>query len=229
MMLPRTQRSNSLPSSPYGPQMMTISNTIRTANALSGLLLVLFLLVHLGGIIPALVATETFEAYASYLHQSSWLVPLEVFLLLIFITHIISSITKSIRNKQAGNKANLQSRRQAPLAALASRSKVLAGLTTLGFLALHLQELRLPRPMDGHEREVLVNVLQRPLTVAIYIIGAMAIGLHLFHGAEAAHRNLGWLTPKNGSTIRKGGIVLAAAVSGGYILISLGLAIGGQA
>lgn len=228
-MLPRTQRPNSLPSSPYGPQMMTISNTIRTANALSGLLLVLFLLVHLGGIISALVAKETFEAYASYLHQSSWLMPLEVFLLLIFITHIVSSITKSIRNKQAGNTANLQSRRQAPLAALASRSKVLAGLTTLGFLALHLQELRLPRPMDGHEREVLVNVLQRPLTVAIYIIGAMAIGLHLFHGAEAAHRNLGWLTPKNGSTIRKGGIVLAAAVSGGYILISIGLAIGGQA
>lgn len=203
---------------------MTISNTIRNTNALSGLFLVLFLLVHLGGMIPALVATENFEAYASYLHQSSWQAPFEIALLIAWISHAVLSITKSMRNQQAGNTANLQSRRQSPLAALASRSKMIAGLTTLGFLALHLQQLRFPRPIDGHEREAMVHVLQHPLVLAVYIAGALAVGLHLLHGAEAAHRTLGWLTPQNGATIRKGGIVLAAALSGGYLFVSLALA-----
>ena len=213
----------------YGPHSMTISNTIRNVNALSGLLLVLFLLVHLGGILPALVATGTFEAYAKYLHQSNWLAPFEAVLLLVFISHVVLSITKSIRNQQAGNNANLKSRRQAPLAALASRSKVIAGLTTLGFLALHLQQLRFPRPMDGHEREALVNVLQHPITLMTYSIGGIAVGLHLLHGAEAAHRNLGWLTPMNRPFIRTGGSVLAAVVSGGFLFVSFCLAIGGKA
>ena len=46
------------------------SAVVRTGAALSGLLLVLFTLVHLGGLIPAVLAPERFEAYASALHLS---------------------------------------------------------------------------------------------------------------------------------------------------------------
>ena len=216
------------PSTSDGPQQMTISNTIRNTSALSGLLLILFLLIHLGGTLPALFATETFEAYASYLHHSNWLAPLEIGLLIVCLSHIAFSISKTIRNQQAGNTATLRSRREDPFAALASRSKVIAGFITFGFLALHLRQLRFPRPMDGHEREVLANALQHPITLITYSVGALAIGLHLVHGFEAAHRNLGWLTPINRAFIRRGGTVLAASVSGGFLLVSLGIAIGGQ-
>jgi succinate dehydrogenase / fumarate reductase cytochrome b subunit len=74
-----------------------------------------------------------------------------------------------------------------------------------------------------------MHVLQQPISLAVYGLGALAIGLHLVHGAEAAHRSLGWLNPANKSAIRFGGRLLAALLSGGFLLISLGLALGTQA
>ena len=56
-----------------------------------------------------------------------------------------------------------------------------------------------------------------------------SVFLHLLHGAEAAHRNLGMLTPANGPSIRWGGRLLASGIGGGFLLISLGLALGGLA
>ena len=208
---------------------MTLTSTIRNANAVSGLLLALFLVVHLGGLMFVLGAPASFESYASGLHHSPWLRPLEVGLALTGLLHISLSIQKGLRNRQAGNTAELVSRRAEPLAAWASRSKTIAGVLTLGFLGLHLQQLRFPRPMDGHEREALVHVLQQPFSLALYCLGALAIGLHLIHGAEAAHRSLGWLDPSNKSSIRFGGRMLAVLLSGGFLLISLGLALGAPA
>ena len=149
---------------------MTLTSTIRNANALSGLLLVLFLVVHLGGLTSALGAPASFESYASGLHHTPWLRPLELGLALTSLLHISLSIQKGLRNRQAGNTANLISRRAEPLAAWASRSKTLAGVITLGFIGLHLQQLRFPRPIDGHEREALVHVLQQPFSLAVYCL-----------------------------------------------------------
>ena len=200
---------------------------MRIGSALSGLLLVLFLVAHLAGVLPALIAPVQFELYAQALHHQPWLPVLEVSLAGTAAAHLSVTVAKTLRNRAAGNTSALRSRRGRPLEALASRSKVAAGLITLGFLALHLMQLRLPRPGDGLEREVLLQVLQQPLSLVVYAAGSLAIGLHLLHGAEAAHRNLGLLTPTNGPSIRLGGRLLAAVIGGGFLLISLGLALGG--
>ena len=202
---------------------------MRIGSALSGLLLVLFLVVHLVGLLPALIAPLQFELYATALHHQPWLPLLEVSLAAIAATHVTFTVAKTLRNRRAGNSSALRSRRGRPLEALASRSKVAAGMITLGFLALHLKQLRWPRPGDGLERDVLLQVLQEPISLAIYAAGSLAIGLHLLHGAEAAHRNLGLLTPANGPNIRWGGRLLAIGIGGGFLLICLGLALGGLA
>ena len=202
---------------------------IRTGSALSGLLLVLFLVVHLAGLLPALIAPVQFEQYATVLHQQPWLPLLEISLAAIAAMHLSLTIAKTLRNRGAGNSATLRSRRGRPLEALASRSKVAAGVITLGFLLLHLQQLRWPRPTDGLERLVLQQVLHQPISLVVYVAGSLAIGLHLLHGVEAAHRNLGLLTPANGASIRWGGRLLASGIGGGFLLISLGLALGGLA
>ena len=201
----------------------------RIGSALSGLLLVLFLLVHLAGLLPALIAPVQFELYATALHQQPWLPLLEISLAATAATHLIFTVAKTLRNQRAGNTSALRSRRGRPLEALASRSKVAAGVVTLGFLAMHLQQLRWPRPSDGLEREVLQQVLRQPISLVVYAAASLAIGLHLLHGAEAAHRNLGLLSPANGPSIRWGGRLLASGIGGGFLLISLGLALGGLA
>ena len=200
---------------------------MRIGSALSGLLLVLFLVVHLAGLLPALIAPVQFELYATALHHQPWLPLLEVGLATAATAHLLFTISKTLGNRRAGNTAPLRSRRGRPLEALASRTKLAAGLITLGFLALHLQQLRWPRPDDGLEKEMVLQVLQQPISLVIYALGSLAMGLHLLHGAEAAHRNLGLLTPANGPSIRWGGRLLATVIGGGFLLISLALAVGG--
>ena len=128
---------------------MQVPTLMRIGSALSGLLLVLFLVVHLAGLLPALLAPVLFEHYATALHHQPWLPVLEVGLTTTAAIHLSFTIAKTLLNRGAGNTAALRSRRGRPLEALASRSKVAAGLITLGFLALHLQQLRWPRPADG--------------------------------------------------------------------------------
>ena len=202
---------------------------MRIGSALSGLLMVLFLVVHLAGLLPALIAPAQFEHYATALHHQPWLPILEVSLAGTAAVHLIFTAAKTLRNRRAGNTAVLRSRRGRPIEALASRSKVAAGMITLSFLTLHLQQLRWPRPVDGLEREVLLKVLQQPTSLLVYGLGSLAIGLHLLHGAEAAHRNLGFLNPLNGPSIRWGGRLLATVIGGGFLLISLELGLGGLA
>ena len=194
---------------------------IRTGGAFSGLLLVVFLLIHLAGLVPVLVAPGAFEHYAEALHNNPWLPLVETGLMLTALVHISLTLIKTLLNRRAGNGAALRSRRDQTVASVASRSKVIAGLVSLVFLVVHLGQLRFPRPAAGQERELLIQVLHQPLNLALYGLASLAIGLHLLHGTEAAHRSLGWLTPMNKQLLRRGGQVLAAISGAGFLLLSL--------
>jgi succinate dehydrogenase / fumarate reductase cytochrome b subunit len=189
--------------------------------AASGLLLVLFLLLHLAGVTVAAVAPLRFENYAAVLHRSPWLPLAELALLLVAAAHATLAARKWLLNRRAGNTATLRSRRDDPVAALAARSQALGGLLLLGFLAIHLRQLRWPRPVEGAELSALLAVLSQPLTLVLYLAAALALGLHLFHGGEAAHRSLGLLDPANAGRIRLGARLLAVLLGGGFALVSL--------
>ena len=100
---------------------------------------------------------------------------------------------------------------------------------TLGFLVMHLRQLRWPHPAAGEEAAALIQVLQQPWNAFLYAAAAVALALHLLHGAEAAHRRLGWLTPAHSSALPAGAGVLAALIGGGFLTISVLLALGGVA
>ena len=96
---------------------------LRIASAISGLLLVLFLVIHLVGLMPAVICPETFEHYATALHHQPWLPVLEAGLAATAAVHFSFTIAKSLQNRGAGNTAALRSRRGRPLDALASHSR----------------------------------------------------------------------------------------------------------
>jgi succinate dehydrogenase / fumarate reductase cytochrome b subunit len=193
--------------------------------AASGLILVLFLLLHLAGVALAPLDSAAFEAYAAGLHAAVWLPAAELALLAVGLVHVGFSLSKLIANRRAGNRAMLVSRRGQPLAAFAARSQGLAGLTLLGFLVVHLLQLRWPRPAVGAELAALQSVLVQPASLLLYLAASLALALHLFHGGEAAHRSLGLLDPANGGRIRQAARALAVLVGGGFVAVALALAL----
>ncbi len=202
------------------------ATTVRLGTAAAGLLLVLFLVVHLAGVLPAVLAPQRFEAYAAGLHRAAWLPLVELALLAAALLHLGLGLAKAIANRRAGNSASLSSRRGQPLAALAARSQAIGGVGLLLFLAVHLGQLRWPRPSEGAERAALEAVLRQPAMLILYLAAAAAVGLHLLHGSEAAHRSLGLLDAGNGPRIRLGGRLLALVVATGFAAVTVALALG---
>jgi len=94
----------------------------------------------------------------------------------------------------------------------------------LVFLVVHLNQLRWPRPGPALEMARLAEALSAPWALVLYGAAGLAVGLHLFHGGEAAHRSLGLLEPANAGRIRRATRALALVVGGGFALVPLVLA-----
>ena len=186
----------------------------------SGLLLILFLIIHLAGLVLAVLAPAEFELYAAGLHSASWINLLECGLIGVALIHIYLTIKKVIDNSQTGNSSSLVSRRKDYLAVLAARSQPLGGVCLFSFLLIHLEQLRFPRPLDGAELSTLHFYLNSPINLIIYFLESLALFLHLFHGIESSHRSLGLLTSENALLIRNFGRSLSLLIGLGFVLVT---------
>ena len=200
----------------------------------SGLLLVLFLVLHLAGVSLALVAPATFNTWAATLHRQPWLLPGEIVLASLLLLHPLLSLVRAQRNAAArgplvGRRASRRSGAIEALVAQAGRWLPFSGALLLLFLAVHLAQLRWPRPPAGAELAVLQAALAHPLSLALYAAAGVAVGLHLLHGVESAHRSLGLLEPGNAAAIRGAGRGLALLLGAGFALVPLALALRGAA
>jgi succinate dehydrogenase / fumarate reductase cytochrome b subunit len=198
------------------------------AIAASGLLLVLFLLVHLAGLGLAWWDLPGFERYATALHQAGWLPVAEVGLLVLLLLHPLQALRRTLANRAAhGAMAGpLRSRRQGGgegIMSLAGRLMPWSGGLLLVFLGVHLLQLRLHRPAAGQELAALLAVLQQPQWLALYGAAGVAVALHLAHGQESAHRRLGLLDPRNGGPIRLAARGLALLIGAAFTLLPFAL------
>jgi succinate dehydrogenase / fumarate reductase cytochrome b subunit len=196
--------------------------------AVTGLALALFLVVHLGGVLLAVVDPVAFEGYAASLHRQAWLPWAEVALLFAGLGHPLLSLHRAHLNRQArGPVAGpLRSRRQGPwesVAALAGRAIPWSGSLLLLFLVVHLVQLRWHRPAAGAELAALMERLAAPWCLALYGAAGVAAGLHLLHGTESAVRRLGLLEPANAVALRLGGRGLALLLGAGFTLVPVAL------
>jgi succinate dehydrogenase / fumarate reductase cytochrome b subunit len=195
---------------------------------ISGLVLVLFLVVHLAGVSLALLDPTGFEQVAEVLHRQPWLPPLELALAAALLLHPLLALLRSASNRQArGAVAGPQrSRRDGGLeaaAALAGRWAPWSGALLLVFLVVHLAQLRLHRPAAGAELEALLAALASPFSLGLYGLAGAAVGLHLLQGYESAHRSLGWLEPGNRERIRWAGRALALLLGAAFGVLPIAL------
>ncbi|MFN9623984.1 MAG: succinate dehydrogenase [Cyanobacteriota bacterium] len=202
------------------------------AIAASGLLLVLFSVVHLAGLGLAWWDPAGFERYAAALHQAPWLPLVEGGLLLPLLLHPVRALARALANRAArGGGALPRSRRTGgmePLASLAGRLMPWSGGLLLLFLLVHLAQLRLRRPEAGAELLALQAVLRQPHWLVLYGVAGVALGVHLLHGQESAQRSLGLLHPANSLAIRWTGRGLALLLGTGFALLPFVLLGGGR-
>jgi succinate dehydrogenase / fumarate reductase cytochrome b subunit len=206
--------------------MTSLSRSVALAG--SGLALVLFLVLHLGGVGLALLAPLRFEAFSSWLHGRLWLPALEGALVLALLAHPWLALSRWLQNRSRAGVAAAprRSRRGGGLEGLAAASGrwlPVSGGVLLLFLGLHLGQLRWTRPADGAELQAVLAALASPAALLLYGLAGVALTLHLLHGVESAHRSLGWVELANGQRIRLFGRGLALLLGGGFALLPFAL------
>lgn len=214
--------------------------------ALTGLLLVGFLLGHLSGNLLVFLGKEDINAYAHGLRTMGhgvviWVVRLG--LLSMFILHVLAAITLSRRNRAArpASYAKVTPRRST----IASRSMLYSGLLLLTYVLYHLahftwgavhSENYVGQPgwqyalADGtvvaDVYRMVVASFQVPLIALLYVLAMTMVGLHLNHAIASAFQTMGVTNKRIAPAIRSIGPMLSFIIAAGFSAVPLAILAG---
>ena len=172
----------------------------KTAMAISGLLLALFLIAHLAGNATSFLGREVFNSYAEHLHSLKYLLPvLELSLLTVFILHVFFGLTLFIENLEA-RPERYQVNSSAGGSNIASRTMPYTGILILVFIVHHLARFRFTE--YNTVSDLVGDYLSRPVSGLFYIFCLLALTLHISHGLWSLFQTLGLNHPKYDKAIR---------------------------
>ncbi|WP_310483163.1 hypothetical protein [Chamaesiphon sp. VAR_48_metabat_403] len=202
----------------------TSSISRKAIMAVTGLLLTLFLLVHLGLNTTILAGDggRLFDRTAELLRHNWGLHCLEILVWGGFIAHIWQGASLTLNN---------QSKRSTPYAVGAGFSFDPArwmgslGAIVLTFLILHLYQFWLPNLLGtaaADLSEQMQSTMSQWWVVCIYGLGCLAVAAHLVHGWRSAMVTLG-IADRNLQPLAVFGIILAIVVPLGLAAIPIAL------
>jgi succinate dehydrogenase / fumarate reductase cytochrome b subunit len=144
------------------------------------------------------------------------------------LLHLHAAYTLTIMNRRA-RPVRYQSKRDYVAADFAARTMRWTGIIVLLFLAFHLADLTWGWVNPDFERGAVYRNLDASLSrlpVAIlYIVGNIALGIHLFHGTWSLFQSLGWNSPRFNQWRR----ALAAAIATVIVVGNVSMPIAVQA
>ena len=202
----------------------------KIAIGLTGVLLFLYLLIHIAGNLIVFFGPSAFNTYAFTLESNPLLPLVELVLLSWFVIHIYKTVRMYVGNQNTRPVAyaKKKSAGHTTRKTFASSTMIVSGLWLLAFLVIHVKafhdgwgnEYEWPaggRDLYRQEMETFRN----PLMVAFYVISMIVVGSHLWHGISSAFQSLGADQPAWTRFILPAGKVLAVLIAGGFIVIAL--------
>lgn len=206
-------------------------------NALTGIGLISFLVVHLLGNLTLFSAdSQLFNAYAKYLHDLGWLLTaMEIGLLALFAAHIISSVAITISNRKARvekYEAALKGRAAATTPAV-SRNMLYTGIVLGAFVLWHVLSFRFgPGIAEGYATVIdgevsrdlhalVYDFFGSRLNVALYMAAMIFLGFHLRHGYWSVFQSLGAVNKKYMPFVTAAGYFMAVVLAAGFLVIPL--------
>lgn len=205
--------------------------------ALTGLVLVGFIIGHLSGNLLYFKGPKAINDYAQWLHEHAALIwGARTVLLLSVGLHIWAGISLALENRaaRAGGPEVAATRR----ASLASLTMPYTGVVVLGFIVFHLLHYTLrsvvltPEVVSlaaaGDVHQMLVAGFRNPWVSGFYIVSVALLCLHLSHGVSSMFQTLGlrnerWRGRLDAAAVAFGWVVflgfasIPAAILGGCI------------
>lgn len=226
--------------SPRGTTARGTTIALKLLMAVTGLIFVGYLLLHMYGNLKALTGEEGFNEYAE--HLRTFLTPMlpyggllwivRVVLILSIVGHVYAAV-KLWRRADAAR----QTKYAAVKAAATSKWMRWGGVFLLVFIVWHLLHFTIIKISPNSEKqgsnitqnpyELVVASFQVPWMTLIYVLAMIALFMHLKHGVYSAQQTLGWtMTPKAHARAKTISLAVAALIVVGFLIPPLSIAFG---
>lgn len=202
----------------------------KVAMALSGLVMVGFTVGHMLGNLNAYVGEDSFNEYARTLHEAWYILwPTRFVLLAAVGVHVVSAFSLVTRNKDARPQAYHMTKHTE--ATFASKAMPVSGIALLLFIGFHLLHFTLAPQLfnEVHFENPFWNFyagLSHPLLAGIYVVGNLALGLHIYHGFFSAFQTIGANHPKYNPLRRDAAVGLATILTLGNLMFPVSVHLG---
>ena len=212
--------------------------------AVTGLIMVGFILTHLAGNLLVFAGPEAFNGYAQKLHDLGELLWVaRGGLLVALVLHVYFTILLVRENRKArGSRYDVEASKRDDVTKLARRYMILTGIVVFGGLLFHLTHFAIPSKGEDNVKTFLpseagevpmglyglvVNAYANPLVVIFYIVFVFAVGAHLTHGVQSLFQSIGFNHDRYTPLIQKASIAVGVLVALGFSSIPVVLLLSG--
>nr|WP_231926848.1 succinate dehydrogenase cytochrome b subunit [Micromonospora siamensis] len=199
--------------------------------AVTGILLALFLIVHMLGNLKIFTGETSFDHYAHWLRgigtpllPETWYLWIQRAVLTgAVVAHIVAA-TVLARRASAARPVKYAHRKKVN-GSYAARTMRWGGVIILLFVIYHILDLTTGHlNPQGDASNPYGNVVadfapERWYVTLFYTLAIVTVGFHLRHGAFSAFRSLGQQTPKGERRARTAALVFAVALCAGYLVV----------
>ena len=202
--------------------------------AATGILMILWLTIHMAGNMIVFAGEEQFNHYAHFIQSGFGVEPALLWIMRLGMlgaigAHIWSAIGLTARNRSA-RPVGYAVARVDRATSYAARFMMLGSLVLLGFIFFHLAHLTVgtftPDFDKAEAYKNLVTGLSNPLTAGFYILANMALAAHLHHGMTSGLQTLGLNHPRYNDLKARLGWAVPGLIAGGNIFIALSILAG---
>lgn len=207
----------------------------KTIMAVSGLIMLLYLVVHMFGNLKIFFGSGQFNSYAHwlrtigepFLHYEWALWIIRVVLVAAVVLHAVCAYQLSRRDQRARPVAYAHKR---PRASYATRTMRWGGIILALFIVWHLLDFTTltvnKNAQPGHPYENVVATFHTWYGDVIYIIAMLALGLHIRHGFWSAAQTLGAGKATRDRVLKGIANILALVLTVGFISVPVAVMTG---
>jgi succinate dehydrogenase / fumarate reductase cytochrome b subunit len=204
--------------------------------AVSGIIMVLFLIAHMVGNLHVFQGAESFNDYSHWLRSfgepalppRTLLTVIEIVLLVSVIAHMWSAISLWRQAKRARPQAYVT--KKSVVQTYASRTMRWGGVIIALFIVYHILDLTFgvanPDGTDSTPYDRLVASFQNPIATTVYVVTLILLGMHLRHGVWSATQTLGQSNRRRERSVNLFATAFATLLIAGYLVVPAAVVFG---
>jgi succinate dehydrogenase / fumarate reductase cytochrome b subunit len=197
--------------------------------AVSGIVMLLYLVVHMIGNLKVFDGRESFNSYSEWIRTvgepavptqtTLWII--RVVLLVAVVAHFWAAVSLWRQARRARPQKYVTKKSVAQ--SYASRTMRWGGVIVLLFIIWHILDLTVgavnPDGMDTTPYDRLVASFSNPFITAFYVVALILLGMHLRHGIWSATQSLGRSNRRRERTVNAFALVFSTVLIAGFLIV----------